>query len=204
MNSRKLKIGITGGIGSGKSTLSEYLRKKKFNVIDADSIAKKILVDDNNVKEKIIKSFGENSYRDNKLNTKYLAEKVFNDTQKVKKLNAIVHPAVIKKIEILTDESLEDNNIVFVEAALIFEAGMEEMFDYIITVSAEENTRIARTENRDKVSNEDIKDRMKNQYDEKYKVENSDFVINNDGDKEELFKKADFILILLKNLTEEN
>lgn len=197
---KKLKIAITGGIGSGKSALADYLFSKNIKVINADKIAKELLAGDAAIKNKIIKAFGEESYHDNGPNKKYLAEKVFSDPAKVLKINSIIHPAAIKKIAALNEEYLKTDNIVFTEAALIYEAEMQDMFDFIILIRSDENTRIERVIARDKFNREEILKRIENQYSDEEKAGASDFVIENNSTLEDLYKKADFLLLLFKNM----
>ncbi|HEX3072719.1 MAG TPA: dephospho-CoA kinase [Ignavibacteriales bacterium] len=197
---KKLKIGITGGIGSGKSVLADYLVSKNFKVINADKIAKEILVQDAAVKNKIIKAFGEESYKDGAPDRKYLAEKVFSDPAKVLKINSIIHPAAIKKIAALNDEYLKTDNIVFTEAALIYEAEMQDMFDLIVLLRSDESVRIDRVAGRDKFGRDEILKRMKHQYSDEEKAGAADFVIENNSTLEDLYKKADFLLLLFNNM----
>lgn len=199
---KKLKIAVTGGIGSGKSTVSSIFEDREYTVFKADDIAKKILVNDKDVRNKIVKAFGEGAYNNKGVNTKYLAEKVFSKKENVKKINSIVHPATIEKIKRLMKEELKSAQIVFVEAALIFEAGMENLFDYILYVSADENTRIKRVTERDGVSEEDVKARMDNQLPEAHKKGHSDFVVENNGSKEQLIQKTHFFLSIFEKIVQ--
>jgi dephospho-CoA kinase len=96
----KIKIGVTGGIGGGKTSFCNFLIQKGYIVLSADSLAKEILIRDKEVREKIIKNFGKETYTNGVLNNKYLAEKVFSNPESVKKINKIVHPKVISEIEI--------------------------------------------------------------------------------------------------------
>jgi dephospho-CoA kinase len=197
---KKLKIAITGGIGSGKSALAEYITSKDFKVINADKIAKEILIEDAKVKEKIIKAFGEESYTAQGVNAKYLSDTVFSSPAKVDKINSIVHPAVIKKVEQLNAEYLKTESIVFTEAALIYEAEMQDLFNFIVLVKSDEETRIKRIIERDKKDREEILQRMQNQYSDEEKAGAADFVIENNSTLEDLHKKGDFLLVLFKNM----
>ncbi len=196
-----MKIGITGGIGVGKSTLSNILIEKGYKVFVADNIAKDLLKSDEKLRQEIISAFGEESYLENDLNVNYLAEKVFINQENVRKINSIVHPKTIKTIEKLMNEENEKSNLVFCESALIYEAGMEDLFDYIVTVKAEESTKIERIKKRDNISSDEIYRRMKNQYSEQFKIENADFTIDNNGSVEDLVPKVDFLLNLFKTLS---
>lgn len=196
-----MKIAITGGIGTGKSTFSKIVSENGYKVIDADKVAKTILEDDDKVKNEIIESFGVNSFKNGRLNVKFLAEKVFIKKENVKKINSIVHPPTIKRIENLMDEALNNENLVFCEAALIYESNMDDLFDYVIVVDCDEQTKIDRVIKRDDVSEDEIRNRMENQISDKDKKGMADFVISNNGTFEELRTKTDFLLNLLKNLS---
>ncbi|MCB0750489.1 MAG: dephospho-CoA kinase, partial [Ignavibacteriae bacterium] len=141
---KKLAIGITGGIGSGKSTVAQIYEDEGFIVLKADIIAKELMLKDSNIIAKIKNEFGEEAYLDEKINSKFLAKKVFNDPHKLQRLNSIVHPAVIQFVSDQIKEYQIIHNLIFVEAALIYEAKMEELFDYILMVSADEEIRISR------------------------------------------------------------
>jgi len=198
---KKFIIGITGGIGSGKSTVANFYKRKGISVLDADIIAKKVMVEDGNVVAKIKQAFGKNSYEGEKLNTKVIASIVFNDVGKLGRLNSIVHPPTILKIAKEADFLLKKNNIIFVEAAILFEANWDDLFDYIILVTSEEELRISRVLERDKTSYEKIKNRIKNQMNDKDKKGRADFSIENNGTLGELNSKAEFILSLIENLS---
>jgi len=195
---KKLKIAVTGGIGTGKSLFCNLLEKRNYKVIKADNLAKKLLAEDKEIKQNIIYEFGKEAYSEGYPNVKYLAEKVFIDPEKVKKINKIIHPATIKKIELLMNEALKNNDLVFVESALIYEARMENLFDYVVAVTAEEEHRFARVMERDNVTKEEIERRMQNQLSEKYKKDSADFSVDNNGSAEELESKTDFLLNLIK------
>lgn len=198
---KKLKIAVTGGIGTGKSLFCEILEEKNFKVVKADNIAKELLATDKKIKQDIVKAFGEQSFTDEGPDVKYLAEKVFVDPEKVKKINAIIHPATILKINELMDEILKTDDFAFVESALIYEANMEDLFDYVIAVTASEETRFNRVMERDSVSKEEIERRMENQMSEQFKKDSADFSIDNNGTVEELKGKTDFLLNLINALS---
>ncbi len=200
---KKLSVAITGGIGSGKTLLAEYYQKKGYPVISADSVAKEILLNDNSVKESIINEFGVDAYNSKGINTKYLAEKIFPYDDKVKIINNIVHPVTIDKINELIANYFQSNDIVFVEAALIYEADMEEMFQYIILVYTDEQLRLERAASRDNVSIEDIKLRQVHQIPDENKKGWADFIIKNNGTTEEMFIRAEFVLSLLTKISIE-
>lgn len=173
-----LKVGITGGIGSGKSMVSHIFNLLGVPVFDADKAAKQVMLDNKLVREQLINSFGENVYLNNELNRSYLSKMVFSDEHLLKKLNAIVHPATIEEGEKWV--SKQTAPYVIKEAALLFEAGSAEGLDYIIGVFAPQHIRINRVMKRDNVSRQDVLNRMSKQIDEAIKMKLCDFVIVND------------------------
>lgn len=138
-------IGITGGIGSGKSYLAQELAKRGFAVYDCDREAKRIIAEDKAVQAAIIKLLGKEAFIDGKYNTAYVAQRVFAEPQLLKALNTIVHPAVKADISRLSS----DVSLLVVESAILFESGLDELCDKIVVVTAPEETRIARTIARD-------------------------------------------------------
>ena len=144
MGKNKLKIGITGGIGSGKSTVSNLFEEAGYFVIRADDLAKDILISDPEVKKNVIDAFGDEVYKDDSLNKEFLAAKVFSNEENVEKINSIVHPPTIKQILHLITEELEKKDLVFVEAALILESSLDVILDYVLLVTAENDIRINR------------------------------------------------------------
>jgi dephospho-CoA kinase len=195
-----VKTAITGSIGSGKTLFSEYLRKKGYPVIIADDISKNILAGDKDVRELVIKEFGSESFTGGSINKKYLAETVFSDPDKVVKINSILHPRVIEKTDALLKEYSAGNKLIFVEAALIYEADMESLFDYVVLVTADENTRKQRKVAFDKFSEEDFIKRNNNQIPDEEKKKRADFVFINSGTKEDLYNKADLLINILNGL----
>lgn len=195
-----MKIALTGGIGSGKSLVSDIIMEQGFDVINADKLAKEILLTDETVKSKIIKEFGKDSYTPEGINTKYIAEKVFINPLNVKKINSFVHPPTIKKIETLAAEILKTKKMVFVESALVYEANLEDLFDYVLLVTAEDELRIKRVMERDKVSEEEVKVRMQNQITEKEKRALADFVIENNSTITDLKNKVKFFTSIFESI----
>ncbi len=173
-----LKIGLTGGIGSGKTTVANVFAAIGIPVLFSDDVSKKIMAEDGEVMRKITESFGEKSYSDGRLNRAYLASVVFTDPQKLAALNAIVHPATIA----FANKWMEAQTAPYAikEAALIFEAKADKYLDYVIGVSAPAELRIKRTMERDQVSREKVLERMQHQLDEEEKMSRCDFIIQND------------------------
>ncbi len=197
---KKILVGITGGIGSGKSTVTEYYKSLGYYVLKADDIAKQVMVEDDEIIKNIKNEFGDNCYVDGKLNTKYLAKKAFNHPDKVAKLNRIVHPKAIAKVKEEAEKLLKKKNLVIVEAAILFEAHWEDIFDYIILITSDENARIVRVLERDHTSIQEIKSRMMHQLEDKDKKGKSDFIIENNDTIESLKEKAKFVISLIENI----
>lgn len=173
-----LRIGITGGIGSGKSTVAKVFETLGIPVFYADEAAKELMNSDPILKEKIIHAFGKESYKDEKLDRQYLATLVFNDPEKLNLLNSIVHPATIEDAEKWMQQQTSPYSIK--EAALIFESGAQKGLDHVIGVSAPEPLRILRTMNRDQITKAEVVARMNRQMDENVKMKLCDFIITND------------------------
>lgn len=157
-------IGITGGIGSGKSTIARELAKRGYMVYDCDQEAKRIIAENADVQQEIIDLLGEEAFVGGTYNTAYVAKRVFEDPHLLAALNAIVHPAV--GLDIMKRKPD------FVESAIIYESGLDILCDRIIVIDAPEEIRIARTLNR----NYDVRARIKAQ-----NIPTGDLVINNDG-----------------------
>ena len=178
-----LKIGITGNIGSGKTTVSKVFELLGTPVFYADDEAKKVMTTDGILIGEIKSTFGEQAYFDNgELNRKHIASIVFNNEEELKKLNNLVHPAVFRAFSAWA-ENHKNTPYVLKEAALLFESGSYKMCDYNITVNAPLETRIQRVIQRDGLSRQEIERRELNQLPEEKKVQLADYVINNDGTK---------------------
>lgn len=178
-----LQIGITGGIGSGKSLVSQIFNLLGVPVYDADSRAKSIMTTDGILVSQIKKEFGVLSFRsDGGVNREYLAEHVFNDPEKLKRLNGLVHPRVGEDFKRWVNE--QHSVYILKEAALLFEAGSNAALTKIIVVSAPEELRIRRVLQRDKHRTvQQIKDIIRNQLKEEEKLERADYIIVNDESK---------------------
>ena len=173
-----LKIGLTGGIGSGKSTVAKVFEVLGIPVYYADDAAKRMMNEDEGLKQKIKQQFGEEVYDNGKLNRKALAEIVFNAPGKLDQLNARTHPATSAGAERWMQQQTTPYCIK--EAALIFESGAQEHLDYVIGVTAPAPLRIQRTMQRDGVSREEVMARMDKQMEESIKMKLCDFIIVND------------------------
>ncbi|MBT8187367.1 MAG: dephospho-CoA kinase [Croceitalea sp.] len=170
-------VGLTGGIGSGKSTVAKMFKKLGVPVYDSDKRAKKLMVISKELREAIITAFGKDSYQNKNLNKSYLAEKVFNDEKQLKKLNSLVHPAVKK--DFLNWSKKQKSPYVIQETALIYENQMQDKYDKVILVTAPQNERIERVVTRDKVAYEKVLARIKNQLNDEQKIPLADYVIDN-------------------------
>ena len=174
-----LKIGLTGGIGSGKTTVAKIFETLGVPVYYADDVAKQLMQEDNVLKQSIINIFGKDSYTtDGKLNRSYLSATVFSNPHQLERLNAIVHPATIQHAEQWMQQ--QQAPYVIKEAALIFESGSQSILDYVIGVYAPQALRIQRTIKRDNIDKDKVLQRMQNQIDENIKMRLCDRVIQND------------------------
>ncbi|MFT4980443.1 MAG: dephospho-CoA kinase [Bacteroidia bacterium] len=172
-------VGITGGIGSGKTTCCQVFEELGVPVYYADLRAKLLMVE-NPLRGKIVQAFGEKAYNGTLLNRTYLSEQVFNSKEKLSVLNGLVHPAVADDFE----EWLEENkaaDYVLKEAAILFETGADEHVDITVLVIAPQELRLERVMQRDGTSKEEVQQRMNNQWTQERKVKLADHIINNDG-----------------------
>lgn len=196
-------IGITGGIGSGKSTLSERLREIGYSVYDSDLEARRLQNEHPEIQDQLIELFGEDIYNDQGLNRPVLAKLVFGKPELLAKLNAIVHPVVHTDfMNWIQNHSAE--NLLFMESAILFESGFNKMVDKVIVMTASENIRIARVMKRDKVTEEQVKARMSHQMADDKKIENANFVIHSDDCQPLVVKMKRMLDQLLKSLEDDN
>ena len=173
-----LRIGITGGIGSGKSTVAHCFEVLGIPVYYADREAKKMMNEDEELKQGIMQEFGNAAYINGMLNRQHIASVVFANKEKLTVLNSLVHPATIRHG--LQWMQRQTTPYAIKEAALIFESGSQEHLDHVIGVSAPLHVRLQRTMQRDKVTRDEVLSRMKHQIDEEVKMKLCDFVITND------------------------
>jgi len=194
-----LVIGITGGIGSGKSSISKILEEEGYPVFDSDNTAKFICNTDSEIVNNICKVFGNDMYENNILNRKKLAQIVFNDKEQLEKLNNIVHPKTRKH---MYDFILNNMNkeLCFVESAIMFDSGLNELMDKVICVYAPEDIRINRVIERNNKTKEEVLNRINNQLNEKERLSKSDYVIHNDRPLNEVKEN---LLRLVENILTE-
>jgi len=176
-----LRIGLTGGIGSGKSTVAKIFETLGIPVYYADDRAKAIMNENKELRQNIITHFGQDAYIDGILNRPYLSSQVFNNKEKLDLLNSLVHPITIADGEIWMQQQTTPYAIK--EAALIFEAGIDKYLDFVIGVTAPAALRIQRTMQRDKTTKERVTERMSRQMDEEEKMKRCDFVIYNNEEQ---------------------
>ena len=187
-----MNIGITGSIACGKSTVSNYLKEKGYTIIDADKLGHIALTSDE-VKEKLKKSFGLTILENNEISREKLGKLVFGNDENLKILNSIVHP-YIRKIILQLQENHRDERFVFLDIALLFEAGFEDLVEKIIVVHVDEKIQLARLMSRNALSKEQAMFRIESQMSSNDKSKLGDYVINNSNTKEETYRQIDLIL----------
>ena len=180
-----LKVGITGGIGSGKSTVSRFFSELGVPVYDSDQRAKSLMQHDDSIIIKIKKEFGDDSYLNNVLNRSYIAEIVFKNELKLKQLNAIVHPVVRTDFNNWLSQN-SNAKLVIKEAAIMIESGAYKDLDKLIVVNANREQKIKWIKKRDHLLLEDIENRIQNQLSDEIRNQYADFIIENNSSKKEL------------------
>ncbi|WP_138429965.1 dephospho-CoA kinase [Fodinibius saliphilus] len=187
-------VGITGGIGSGKSTVCEIWAEKGAYIVNADDLAKELMVSDPEIKEDLLETFGEEAYiADGSLNRQYLANEAF-EKGRVEELNAIVHPKIPAAARQKMAEAQKKGYAIFVyEAALLLENLEPGALDYIVLVLANKEQRLQRVQIRDQSSAEDIRQRMNKQRNFEDSTDVADIIIRNNGTLKELKKKAEIV-----------
>lgn len=191
-------VGLTGGIGSGKTTIARMFQDLGIPVYISDIEAQKIIETDPVVKRRIIQEFGELAYIDGKYNRRYIADIVFNDKHKLQKLNNIVHPALALHFQRWKD--MQKSLYIIKEAAILFESGAYKQCDYIITVTAPEQERICRVVERDQVTEKLVRERMRNQWTDEERIKLSDEVVDNINIQVSLLKVKEIHSKLIKKL----
>jgi len=195
-------IGITGGLGSGKSTVAQIFRQKGVRVLDADKIAHGLLFPGTNSFRQIIKKFGTAILKDGHIDRSRLAGIVFADARKLKKLCSIIHPQVVKEVkaQIRSFRARKTRSFLMIDAPLLFEAGLDALCDHIIVVYASPKVQVARIQKRNHWTKHEILKRMNAQMSIKKKVVRADFVIDNQGNINQTKKGVEKIWQELKKL----
>ena len=170
-------VGLTGGIGSGKTTVAKMFEKLGVPVYYADKEAKRLMKESKSLKQGIIALLGEKAYRNDDINRPYIAQIVFQDKKQLKELNALVHPIV--ESDFIKWLGALDSSYVIQENALIFENDKRSKYDVVITVTAPLTLRLERVMKRDGVSEKQVFDRIENQLDDEIKTRYADFVVSN-------------------------
>ena len=170
-------IGLTGGIGSGKSTISKEFKSNSIPVYDSDTRAKILMNSSKDLKVKLIEFFGSSTYTNGFINKKYISNLIFNDSSALNKINSIVHPEVFN--DFMNWKSRLNNDFVIYESALIFESGSYKSNDYNILVISDINKRIERVTKRDNVKRDDVLLKMNNQWPDQKKIPLADYVFEN-------------------------
>ena len=196
-----LKVGLTGGIGSGKSTASRYFESLGAFVLDADEEAKNLITSNETVQHELISEFGTDIIDGTgRVNKKKLARIAFQDEDHQQRLNSVVHPYIFNLIDKEFNRVFNDkkHGVFIVDAALIYETGFDAHLDYVIVVTAHLKNRMERALGRETLSREEILKRVGFQWPEEEKVNMADFVVHNDGTEAELQKNIES---LIKKLT---
>lgn len=200
-----LKVGVTGGIGSGKSAVCLMLREFGAPVLSADEIAREVSVRDSGARANITRLLGPQSYLpDGSYNRRFVASRIFSSRTLQRKLERIVHPLVERRIaREVAQLDPRRTPIVVVEAALVYESGLDRFLDIVVAVDADEPVRLERVRRRDGAGSKDVRSRMKAQLPVETKLHRADFVLVNNGTREELAVKVKFLYSLLQTLATE-
>jgi len=186
-----LKVAITGNIASGKSFIGQTLKEKGYKVFDTDTISHSLLDENKTILQE--KFSGLDITEDDKISRKKLGSLVFNDKNLKQRLESVIHPMVEEKLKSIF-ETQKDNKAVFVEIPLLFETGMQKLFDKVILVYTQDDVRKDRLKSRSNLSDEEISKRFKSQMSQEDKIKMSDFVIDNTFSQERTKKELDEIL----------
>lgn len=194
-NKKILKIGITGGTGSGKTSVCKHLIDKGFQIIDSDAIARKILDKGTDAYNSVVAHFGKLILKSNgEIDRKKLGFIVFDSPKDLEFLQNIVTKKTVERVKDIMDAASPDKRIIFLDAPLLFETGLDKYVDIVLMVSASRDQRIKRLSKRDDISDAEIEKRMAAQMPEDEKKNLSDIIISNDGTLDELHLKIDKFL----------
>ena len=197
-----MNIGITGGIACGKSTVSDYLKEKGYTIIDADKLGHVALTSED-VKRRLSETFGANILVNNEISREVLGKLVFGNDNNLKKLNNIIHPK-IKELILKLQEEHENEDLVFLDIALLYEANFVDLVEKVAVVYVDEDVQLERLMTRNFLSKEEALKRIESQMSPQEKASLGDFVINNSYRKEDTFQQIDEILEKLKRGDKQN
>ncbi len=192
-------VGITGLIASGKSTLSSYLKSQGYKIVDADAISRDITKKDRIGYTKVVEEFGRDILSSNgEIDRAKLSNIVFNDKNSLKKLNDTLHPLIFREIDRQLD-LYKDEKILFLDAPLLFEAKLDKKCDEVILVFCDEEVQISRIQKRDNKDYDSAKKIIDSQIAKEFKIEKSDYIIDNNCEIERFYFKVDLIMRILTN-----
>ena len=197
-----MNIGITGSIACGKSTVSDYLKDKGYTIIDADKLGHVALTSED-VKRRLSETFGANILVNNEISREVLGRLVFGNDNNLKKLNNIIHPK-IKELILKLQEQHKDEDMVFLDIALLYEANFVDLVEKVAVVYVDEDVQLERLMTRNFLSKEEALKRIESQMSPQEKASLGDFVINNSYRKEDTFQQIDEILEKLKRGDKQN
>ena len=197
-----MNIGITGSIACGKSTVSDYLIAKGYTIIDADKLGHLALTS-NDIKRKLAEKFGDEILENNEINREKLGKLVFGNDDNLKILNSIIHPK-IKELILKLQEEHKDEDLVFLDIALLYEANFVDLVEKVAVVYVDEGVQLERLMTRNSLSKEEALKRIESQMSPQEKASLGDFVINNSYRKEDTFQQIDEILEKLKRGDKHN
>ena len=197
-----MNIGITGSIACGKSTVSDYLIAKGYTIIDADKLGHVALTSDD-VKRKLAEKFGDEILENNEISREKLGKLVFGNDDNLKILNSIIHPK-IKELILKLQEEHKDEDLVFLDIALLYEANFVDLVEKVVVVYVDEDVQLERLMMRNSLPKEEAIKRIESQMSPREKASLGDFVINNSYSKEDTFQQIDEILEKLKRGDKQN
>lgn len=199
-----LRMGVTGGIGSGKSVVCSLFQKLGAPVLSADDIAKDLMTNDPGLRKALVRLLGSETYLpDGSLNRKGIAEKIFSAPALQKKVNSLVHPKVTLEIERRMNDLDGHSPYVVVEAALLYEAGLDALLNAVVVVDAEADVRIQRVMERDNSARAEVMKRMDAQWSNKRKIQQAEYVLRNNGSIRELGQNVRFLHTLFINIAQQ-
>ena len=197
-----MNIGITGSIACGKSTVSDYLIAKGYTIIDADKLGH-VALTSNDIKRKLAEKFGDEILENNEINREKLGKLVFGNNDNLKILNSIIHPK-IKELILKLQEEYKDEELVFLDIVLLYEANFVDLVEKVIVVYADEEVQLERLMTRNSLSKEEALKRIESQMSPQEKASLGDFVINNSYSKEDTFQQIEEIIERLKRGDKQN